>query len=36
MSRENKINPNNNISIDSSYIILNDSLMYFKEETIKL
>ena len=36
MLRENKNNPNDNISIDSSYITLNDSLMYFKEEKIKL
>ena len=34
--RENKINPNNNISLNSSHITLNDSLMYFKEEPIKL
>ena len=34
--RENKNNPNDNISTDSSYITLNDSLMYFKEEKIKL
>ena len=34
--RENKINNDNNYSLNSDPIILNDSLMYFKEESIKL
>ena len=34
--RENKFNQNNNLSISSANISLNDSLMYFKEETLKL
>lgn len=34
--RENKINPEKNIIISSSNITLNDSLMYFKEEKLKL
>ena len=34
--RENKLNPNNNLSISSANISLNDSLMYFKEESLKL
>ena len=34
--RENKKNIDNNFSLNSSHINLNDSLMYFKEEVIKL
>ena len=34
--RENKLDPNNNLSISSTNISLNDSLMYFKEEALKL
>ena len=34
--RENKFDPNNNLCIISANISLNDSLMYFKEETLKL
>ena len=34
--RENKTNKDNNYSLDSAHITLNDSLMYFKEESIKL
>lgn len=36
MIRENKINKDYNISQKSAHINLNDSLMYFKEERIKL
>jgi hypothetical protein len=34
--RENKINSENNYSINSTHITLNDSLMYFKDEEIAL
>ena len=34
--RENKLNSENNYSIDSTHITLNDSLMYFKDEEIAL
>ena len=36
ISMENKINPEKSIKMSSSGINLNDSLMYFKEEIIKL
>ncbi len=36
ITRQNKNNPENNFSIDSTHIALNDSLMYFKEEEIAL